>query len=231
MPRWSSSPRFSRFLAWVFVLHASMHGSSISLSPAAQPAEVLVNDAQEGVGQRAHPPTALLPTCSNAHGKEGSKEAAGFEGCADFFPPGIFGGGRHGRGGGISPGEPRVSTCINLCCKAYDLPPAELLRLPPSADLSAGKPRCSGGYLAGLSRGSELMSSQLAVVFLHLDIPCCFSIHSCRLGAAVGQACCCTHNHTVFISSMQAGSCSRASLRCWQACWSCCAPAPATASS
>lgn len=28
-----------------------------------------------------------------------------FEGCAGFFPPGIFGGGRHGRGGGITPGE------------------------------------------------------------------------------------------------------------------------------
>lgn len=46
-----------------------------------------------------------LPAPSNAHGKEGSKEAEGFEGCAGFFPPGIFGGGRHGRGGGITPGE------------------------------------------------------------------------------------------------------------------------------
>lgn len=42
---------------------------------------------------------------------------------------------------------------------------------------------------------------------------------------------CVTHAVPTPAPTPQAGSCSLASLRCWPACWSCCAPAPPTASS
>ena len=87
--------------------------------------------------RRPCPAPSPCAPCSHATGEKGAgKEAEGFEGCASFFPPNTFGGGRTGRGG-MNPG----ATAGQLCCpKRACLPP----RAPPATPRSCGQmPACS----------------------------------------------------------------------------------------